>query len=177
MGKKGSRHTASLLTKAPNPNKSQIPVQCWERIHLLWISPHLSWARAVRPSEHKLAHYWAVTHRQISFLPIHGWLTCTNSAALPNPPNRPSLKPPVLPAAPGQTWSLLTKLHPQLFYPDKRLGWPGCSWLIRKLLLITADHTNTGNTLAAGSTQQKAWGDKNPITTPIKNRAINWWTA
>lgn len=139
--------------KAPNPNKSQIPAPCWERTHLLRISPHLSWVRAVRPSAHNLAHFWAVC-RQISFLPIHRWLIRTNSAALPNPPNRPSLKPPMLPAPHGQTWSLLTKLHPQLFHPDKRLGCPGCSWLISKLLLITAGYTNTGNTLAAGSTTE-----------------------
>lgn len=175
-GERRSRHTVSLLMKAPNPNKSQIPASCWGKTQLIRISPHLSWVRAVRPSEHRLAHYWAIG-RQSSFLPIHGWLIHTNSAALPNPPNRPSLKPPMLPASHGQTWSLLTKLHPQLFHPDKRLGCPGCSWLISKLLLITAGYINTGSTLAAASTQQKAWGDKNPITTPIKNRAIDRWTT
>lgn len=159
------------------PNKTQIPAHCWERgTHLLRLSPHLSQARAVRPLEQYLAHYRAGIHtKQVSILVIHGSQIHTDSARLPNPPNRPSLSPPPLPASHWCTWSLLTKLHPPLFHPDKQLGCAGCSRLISKLLFITADCINTSSTSAAPH-NTKVEGGKNKAT-PVKNRSIGRWTT
>ena len=96
------------------------------------------------------------THtEQIWILVIHRWPIHTDSTPLPNPPNRLCLNPPTLSASHGHTWSLLTKLHPSLLRPDRGLGCPGCSRLISKLFLITADCVHTSSASAAGSTQHR----------------------